>query len=44
MNTYRKSDGFSLIEVMVAMMISGIALMGTLGAVEITSRYAQLGV
>jgi prepilin-type N-terminal cleavage/methylation domain-containing protein len=43
MNTYRKSDGFSLIEVMVAMMISGIALMGTLGAVEITSRYAQQG-
>lgn len=38
-----KHDGFSLIEVMVAMMISGIALMGTLGAVEITSRYQQQG-
>lgn len=38
-----KSDGFSLIEVMVAMMISGIALMGTLGAVEISSRHARLG-
>jgi prepilin-type N-terminal cleavage/methylation domain-containing protein len=43
MKTYLNSDGFSLIEVMVAMMISGIALMGTLGAVEITSRYVQLG-
>jgi hypothetical protein len=28
---------------MVAMMISGIALMGTLGAVEISARYAQQG-
>lgn len=35
------NHGISLIEVMVAMMISGIALMGTLGAVEISSRYAQ---
>ncbi|HBR49190.1 MAG TPA: hypothetical protein DEA71_03795, partial [Nitrospira sp.] len=35
------SQGLSLIEVMVAMVISGIALMGTLGAVEISSRYAQ---
>lgn len=43
MSAHLKSDGFSLIEVMVAMMISGIALMGTLGAVEITSRYAQQG-
>ena len=38
-----KNDGFSLIEVMVAMMISGIALMGTLGAVEISSRHVQQG-
>ncbi len=43
MNTPTKNDGFSLIEVMVAMMISGIALLGTLGAVEITSRYVQQG-
>lgn len=35
------SQGISLVEVMVAMVISGIALMGTLGAVEISSRYAQ---
>jgi prepilin-type N-terminal cleavage/methylation domain-containing protein len=35
------SHGISLVEVMVAMVISGIALMGTLGAVEISSRYAQ---
>ena len=33
--------GLSLIEVMVAMMISGIALLGTMGAVEISSRYIQ---
>jgi prepilin-type N-terminal cleavage/methylation domain-containing protein len=38
-----KNNGFSLVEVMVAMMISGIALMGTLGAVEISSRHAKLG-
>ncbi|MBX3302917.1 MAG: prepilin-type N-terminal cleavage/methylation domain-containing protein [Nitrospira sp.] len=43
MTAHLNNDGFSLIEVMVAMMISGIALMGTLGAVEITSRYAQQG-
>lgn len=43
MNIYRRNEGFSLIEVMVAMMISGIALMGALGAVEITSRYVQQG-
>ncbi|HMS84366.1 MAG TPA: prepilin-type N-terminal cleavage/methylation domain-containing protein [Nitrospira sp.] len=36
--------GISLVEVMVAMMISGIALMGTLGTVEIATRYAQQGV
>jgi prepilin-type N-terminal cleavage/methylation domain-containing protein len=39
-----KNDGFSLIEVMVAMMISGVALMGTLGAVEVSSRHIQQGV
>jgi len=38
-----KHDGFSLIEVMVAMVIAGIALMGTLGAVEISSRHVQQG-
>ena len=43
MSIHLKYDGFSLIEVMVAMMISGIALLGTLGAVEITSRYVQQG-
>ncbi|MBL8038451.1 MAG: prepilin-type N-terminal cleavage/methylation domain-containing protein [Nitrospira sp.] len=37
------NNGISLVEVMVAMMISGIALMGTLGAVEISARYAQQG-
>jgi len=43
MSIHLKYDGFSLIEVMVAMMISGIALLGTLGTVEITSRYVQQG-
>lgn len=38
-----KNDGFSLVEVMVAMVISGVALMGTLGAVEISSRHVQQG-
>lgn len=38
-----KNDGISLVEVMVAMLISGIALMGTLGAVEISSSHARLG-
>lgn len=38
-----KQDGFSLIEVMVAMVIAGVALMGTLGAVEISSRHVQQG-
>ena len=37
------NDGFSLIEVMVAMVIAGVALMGTLGAVEISSRHVQEG-
>ena len=43
MSRFPKNEGFSLIEVMVAMMISGIALMGTLGAVEISSRHGQEG-
>ncbi|HWV47167.1 MAG TPA: prepilin-type N-terminal cleavage/methylation domain-containing protein [Nitrospira sp.] len=38
-----KNDGFSLIEVMVAMVIAGVALMGTLGAVEVSSRHVQQG-
>jgi prepilin-type N-terminal cleavage/methylation domain-containing protein len=37
-------DGFSLIEVMVAMVISGVALMGTMGAVELSSRHIQQGI
>jgi prepilin-type N-terminal cleavage/methylation domain-containing protein len=38
-----KNDGFSLVEVMVAMVISGVALLGTLGAVEVSSRHVQQG-
>lgn len=36
--------GMSLVEVMVSAVIACIALMGTLGAVEISSRYAQQSV
>jgi prepilin-type N-terminal cleavage/methylation domain-containing protein len=38
-----KNEGFSLVEVMVAMVIAGVALMGTLGAVEISSKHVQQG-
>ncbi len=41
MSLGRDDNGLSLIEVMVAMMISGIALLGAMGAVEISSRYVQ---
>lgn len=43
MRRLMNNTGISLVEVMVAMMISGIALMGTLGAVEVSARYAQQG-
>jgi prepilin-type N-terminal cleavage/methylation domain-containing protein len=36
-----REKGLSLIEVMVAMMISGVALLGTMGAVEISSRHVR---
>lgn len=38
-----QQNGFSLVEVMVAMMISGVALMGTLSAVEVSSKHLQQG-
>ncbi|HSA61795.1 MAG TPA: prepilin-type N-terminal cleavage/methylation domain-containing protein [Nitrospiraceae bacterium] len=41
MNRRSSDKGFSLIEVMVAMVISGIALMGTMSALEISSRHVQ---
>ena len=41
MSSRRDDEGFSLIEAMIAMVISGIALMGAIGAVEITSRHIQ---
>lgn len=43
MSRCSRDGGFSLIEVMMAMVISGIALMGTMGAVEISSRHVQQG-
>lgn len=42
--SHNTSDtGFSLLEVMVATMISGIALVGVMGMMEISSRYVQQG-
>src|SRR3569832_2368264 len=38
-----QQNGFSSVEVMVAMMISGIALMGALSAVEVSSKHLQQG-
>lgn len=35
--------GFSLLEVMAAMAIAGIALMGTMGAVDIAARHVEQG-
>lgn len=43
MSGSRQQNGFSLVEVMVAMMISGIALMGALSAVEVSSKHLQQG-
>ena len=43
MNHVVKNEGFSLIEVMVAMVIAGIALLGTMGAVHLSSRHVQQG-
>ncbi|HXV69383.1 MAG TPA: type II secretion system protein [Nitrospira sp.] len=36
-----RDEGFSLIEAMIAMVISGIALMGVMGAVEVSIRSIQ---
>lgn len=36
-------EGFSLIEVMVAMAIASIALMGAMGALQVSIRHAQQG-
>jgi len=41
MSRYSPDQGLSLIEVMVAMMIAGIAFLGTMGAVEISSRHVK---
>ena len=43
MNQDNRNEGFSLIEVMMAMVISGIAFMGALGAVELSSRHIEQG-
>jgi prepilin-type N-terminal cleavage/methylation domain-containing protein len=43
MNRHRTETGFSLVEVMMAMVISGVALMGTLAAIEVSSRHAHQG-
>lgn len=43
MSRATKSEGFSLIEVMVAMVITGIALMGAMAAVELSIKHVRLG-
>lgn len=43
MSELRQDRGFSLVEVMMAMVISGVALMGTMGAIEMSSRHIQQG-
>ena len=43
MSHHSRDEGFSLMEVMTAMVISGIALMGTMGAVEMASKYVLQG-
>lgn len=43
MSGSRQQNGFSLVEVMVAMMISGVALVGALSAVEVSSKHLQQG-
>jgi prepilin-type N-terminal cleavage/methylation domain-containing protein len=43
MKMHTEDNGFSLIEVMIAMVISGIAFMGAIGAVQISSGYARQG-
>lgn len=43
MSSLGHEAGLSLVEVMIAMVISGVALMGTMGAMEMSARYAQQG-
>ncbi len=43
MSCKRIEGGFSLLEVMMAMVISGVTLVGALGAVQISSRHIQEG-
>jgi prepilin-type N-terminal cleavage/methylation domain-containing protein len=43
MKMHPQDNGFSLIEVMIAMVIAGIAFMGAIGAVQISSGYARQG-
>lgn len=37
------NEGFSLVEVMVAMVITGIGLMGAMAAVEVSSKHVRFG-
>lgn len=43
MNRRDYDRGFSLVEVMAAMMITGIVLMGTMGAMDLSSRHVRQG-
>ncbi len=41
MKQRRQDGGFSLVEIMIAAVVAGIALTGTMGAVEIASRFVH---
>jgi prepilin-type N-terminal cleavage/methylation domain-containing protein len=43
MRKQAQETGFSLIEVMIAMVISGIAFIGAIGAVQISSKHTRQG-
>lgn len=43
MNRGRNETGLSLLEIMIAIVISGVALMGTMGAIELSARYVEQG-
>ena len=43
MMRWKSERGMSLVEVVVAMAIAGIALMGAMGAVQVSARFAQQG-
>ena len=43
MNSVTRSEGFSLVEVMVAMVLTGIALMGAMASVDVSVKQVRMG-